>query len=60
MVQAQVLTMPLHEDELGAAMLEYGFLIGLIALVAALGVTAFGVAVSAIFDDPALLALLSS
>jgi pilus assembly protein Flp/PilA len=40
-----------RRDERGAAMVEYGLLVGLIALVAAVGATTLGTEVSALFSS---------
>ena len=40
-------------DDRGATAVEYGLMVGLIAAVIVVGVTAFGIAVSALFFIPA-------
>ena len=42
-------------DDRGATMVEYGLMVALIALVALLSVTAFGINVNGLFDNQSLL-----
>jgi len=46
---------PEPRDDDGATMVEYGLMIALVALVALLAVTAFGISVGDLFDDGGLL-----
>ncbi len=42
-------------SDAGATMVEYGLMVALVALVALLAVTAFGISVTDLVDNPALL-----
>ncbi len=50
---------PHNDDEQGATIVEYAIMVALIALVAFLAVTAFGIRVNGFFDNPDLLGALS-
>ena len=50
---------PVIRDDRGATMVEYSIMLALVALVAFLGVTAFGVEVNGLFDNVDLLDALS-
>ncbi len=44
-----------ERGDAGATMVEYGLMVALVALVALLAVTAFGINVNGLIDNPALL-----
>ena len=50
---------PIIGEEAGATMVEYSIMLALVALVAFLGVTAFGIEVLGLFDNVDLLDALS-
>ena len=52
-------TPPIIGEDTGATMVEYGIMLALVALVAVLGVTAFGIEVGGLFDNVDLLNALS-